>query len=95
MGKPCMACGATGFGSVGPSGYVDDGVPCARCNADATPRDPGSFAPKPARKATVTVVDDDVEVDPTEEGSSADAFFPAAQIEQQRVADAAAERRSR
>jgi hypothetical protein len=93
MGRACAQCGGTGFGSVGPDGYVDDGVPCRTCNPSADPKEPGSFAPKKAMNATVAFVDGppDHPVDPSDQGAPAEAFFSGDQIARQRAEDQAKE----
>ena len=53
----CKKCSGVGWGSVGPTGYVDDGVPCSTCQPDGVPKEPGSFAAKPERHTTLSWVD--------------------------------------
>ena len=96
MGRACASCNGTGFGSVGDGGYEDTGLPCRSCNESTAPREPGSFAPKPEPKSTVSYVDGDPGpgAAPTgAAGSPAEAFFPPVQIAAQRAVDARAERR--
>jgi hypothetical protein len=96
MGRACTACNGVGFGAIGPNGFEDTGVPCPTCNASADPKPPGSYAPKPAPKATVAWVDA-----PGKSGaddrplSAAEAGFSPAEIARQRAIDLAKERAER
>ncbi len=96
MASACKACNGMGWGHVGPDGFVDDGVPCSVCNADAKPKAAGSFAPKPSPTKTLMWVDspgassvDDPGQSPLEVG------FTPAQVERQAALDREAERRER
>ncbi len=94
MGAACASCGGVAFGHIEPgAGYLDTGRPCPSCNADAEPREPGSFAPKPAVNKTHQFVDGppDHPIDPNDSGEPAEAFFTADQIAQQRAVDAVRE----
>jgi hypothetical protein len=43
MGLACTACGGASFGHIDETGFVDDGIPCSKCNADGIPKKPGSL----------------------------------------------------
>lgn len=93
MAGACRACSGTGFGHIDPGvGYRDTGQPCTACNANAKPREPGSFAPKPARNDTVAYVDGVPDrVMPNSAAQGPEAFFAASEIVSQRARDAARE----
>lgn len=90
--KACPTCGGVGYGSRGPQGFEDTGLPCPSCNPDAEPREPGSFAPKPEPRKTFSWADAPGRSGPNDRPQTpAEAGFSPQQVAAQRARDAAAE----